>query len=94
MAKCVCIRHSKIKPTCAHTHTLTSMSLQLLPGREDAGMMGLLAGGAVGLVQCMLGETGSTLTMAGAEPKHTDGDRTTTAEHAEISKNTPTISNE
>lgn len=42
--------------------------------------MGLLVGGAVvGLEQCwgMLGDTGSILTMAGAEPRQTDGDRTT-----------------
>lgn len=63
------------------------MSLQLLPGREDAGMMGLVVGGAVGLVQCMLGDTGSIFTMAGAEPKHTDGDRTTAAEHTQKSVN-------
>lgn len=60
---------------------LTSISLELLPGREVvAGTMGLLVGGAVvGLEQCwgMLGETGSILTMAGAEPRQTDGDRTT-----------------
>lgn len=54
---------------------LTSMSLELLPGNVVvAGTMGLLAGGAVGLEQCcgMLGETGSILTMAGAEPRQTD----------------------
>lgn len=59
---------------------LTSMSLELLHGNGGvAGTMGLLVGGAVGLEQCwgMLGETGSILTMAGAEPRQTDGDRTT-----------------
>lgn len=59
---------------------LTSMSLQLLPGKDVvAGTIGLLVGGAVGLEQCWgtLGETGSILTMAGAEPKQTDWDRTT-----------------
>lgn len=59
------------------------MSLELLPGNAAvvvaAGMMGLLGGGAVGLEQCwgMLGETGSTLTMAGAELRQTGGDKTT-----------------
>lgn len=59
---------------------LTSMSLELLPGNVVvAGTIGLLAGGAVGLEQCcgMLGETGSILTMAGVEPRQTDGERTT-----------------
>lgn len=62
---------------------LTSMSPELLPGNAVvAGTMGLLLGGAVGLEPCwgMLGETGSTLTMAGAEPRQTDGDRTTAGE--------------
>lgn len=56
------------------------MSLALLPGKVlVAGTMGLLLGGAAGLEQCwgMLGETGSILTMAGAELRQTDGDRTT-----------------
>lgn len=62
------------------------MSLELLPGNAAvvvaAGMMGLLVGGAVGLEQCwgMLGETGSTLTMAGAELRQTGGDKTTVGE--------------
>lgn len=62
------------------------MSLELLPGNAAvvvaAGMMGLLVGGAVGLEQCwgMLGETGSTLTMAGAELRQTGGDKTTAGE--------------
>lgn len=59
---------------------LTSMS-PLLPGIvvAVAGTMGLLVGGAAGLGQCwgMLGETGSIFTMAGAEPRQTDWDRTT-----------------
>lgn len=53
----------------------------LLPGIvvAVAGTMGLLVGRAVGLGQCwgMLGETGSIFTMAGAEPRQTDWDRTT-----------------
>lgn len=62
------------------------MSLEVLPGNAAvvvaAGMMGLLVGGAVGLEQCwgMLGETGSTLTMAGAELRQTGGDKTTVEE--------------
>ena len=53
---------------------LTSMSLELLLGNAVvAGTMGLLTVEAVGLEQCwgMLGETGSILTMAGAEPRQT-----------------------
>ena len=63
---------------------LTSMSLELLPGSVGvAGTMGLLAGGAVGPEQCwgMPGETGSILTMAGAEPRQTDWDKTTAGEN-------------
>lgn len=59
---------------------LTSISLELLPGSVVvAGTMGLLLCGAVGLEQCwgMLGDTGSILTMAGAEPRQTDWDKTT-----------------
>lgn len=55
------------------------MSLELLPGNAAvAGTMGLLAG-AVGPEQCWgtPGETGSIFTMAGAEPRQTDGDSTT-----------------
>lgn len=66
---CVCVGGSV-------SSLLTSISLELLPGKDGvAGTMGLLAGGAVvGLEQCwgMLGETGSILTMAGAEPRQTD----------------------
>lgn len=55
---------------------LTSISFELLPGNVAvAGTMGLLMGGAGALE--MLGETGSTLTMAGAELRQTDGERTT-----------------
>lgn len=56
------------------------MSFELLPGKVVvAGTMGLLVGGAVGLEQCwgMVGETGSILTMAGVEPRQTDGEMTT-----------------
>lgn len=56
------------------------MSLGLLLGNGAvAGTMGLLAEGAAGLEQCwgMLGDTGSILTMAGAELRETDGERTT-----------------
>ena len=43
--------------------------------------MGLLEGGAEGLPQWgIVGETGSILTMAGAEPRHTDWERTTEKE--------------
>ena len=60
---------------------LTSRSLQLLPGRGVAGTMGLLEGGAEGLAQWgIVGETGSILTMAGAEARHTDWERTTEKE--------------
>lgn len=54
---------------------LTSMSLEPFPVVVVvAGTMGLLVGGAAGLEQClgMLGETGSILTMAGAELRRTD----------------------
>lgn len=58
------------------------MSLELLPGNGVvAGTMGLLLEeeAAGGLEQCwgMLGETGSILTIAGAELRQTDGERTT-----------------
>lgn len=65
---------------CNVSAVLTSMSFELLPGKVVvAGTMGLLVGGAVGLEQCwgMLGETGSILTMAGVEPRQTDGEMTT-----------------
>lgn len=61
---------------------LTSMSLEplLIEVFTIAGTMGLLADGDVVPEQCwgMLGETGSILTMAGAEPRQTDWDKTTT----------------
>lgn len=61
---------------------LTSISLEplLIEVFTIAGTMGLLAEGDVVPEQCwgMLGETGSILTMAGAEPRQTDWDKTTT----------------
>lgn len=62
---------------------LTSMSLELLLGNVlVAGTMGLLAVEAAGLEPCwgMLGETGSTLTMAGVELRQTGCERTTGGE--------------
>lgn len=62
------------------------MSLELLPSNGVvAGTMGLLLeeedeeGEEAGLEQCwgMLGETGSILTIAGAELRQTEGERTT-----------------
>lgn len=67
------------------THTppskLTSMSLEPPPieALTTAGTMGLPADGELvpGLCWGTLGETGSTLTRAGAEPMQTDWDKTT-----------------
>lgn len=57
-----------------------SLELLLIEVFTIAGTMGLLADGDVVPEQCwdMLGETGSILTMAGAEPRQTDWDKTTT----------------
>lgn len=65
------------------------MSLELLPmgALTTAGTMGLAADGELVLEPCWgrLGDSGSTLTRAGAEARQTDGDKTTTrARKAEL----------
>lgn len=71
------------RPGCARVQIskLTSMSLQplLTEAFTAAGTMGLPADGEPPPEPCWgtLGDAGSTLTMAGAEPMQTDWDRTT-----------------
>lgn len=57
-----------------------SLELLLVGAFTTAGTMGLLADGDGVPEPCWgtLGETGSILTMAGAEPRQTDWDKTTT----------------
>lgn len=87
MLGCICLSDLfKISSDGTKSHTqpikLTSMSLEplLIEALTTAGTMGLPADGELVPELCCgtLGETGSTLTRAGAEPMQTDWDKTTT----------------